>query len=420
MARAVLAMCVITCPIGGCDYHGRAVPDGAGAPVDAAAVDAGGNGIATCGKTGAIIDDFADGVPAYFWHPTSTYYGDVSETGGELVLTPSGGGVIGYTATVAVDLRDAGIEVEVPTMLTAGTGASASFVAGNRGQAIRIVQRDGTLEAYIDRATGGPLVNDVPYDPVMHRWWRIMDAGDRVSIKTSPDGVTWSLFLTGSDVDFTGAVEVALVADGNAAGQVSFRNLRATEGGVAIGPAPWCKARTFVDPFDGAEVDYGWAPFSTGDAACDPKFAGGKLHVDTAATACVGYLLSMSLYDLGGSSIVLDTDVIDALPYGYGALLGINDAAGAKASISATNGNLCAIVGDYDSTCVGYTGQRYWRLRDDAGTLVWDSSPDQVDWTQLRTYPGVLDLTRVRVSIGAYQSYSGAAAIHFASPGLNP
>jgi hypothetical protein len=241
-----------------------------------------------------------------------------------------------------------------------------------------------------------------------------------VSIKTSPDGVTWSLFLTGTDVDFAGAVQVALVADGSAAGQVSFRNLRATEGGVAIGPAPWCKARTFVDAFDGAAIDYGWSPSSIPAATCDPKFAGGKLHIDTGGSACAGYVSSMSLYDLADSSVVLDADMIDALPYGYGALLGINDAGGAKASISATNGNLCAVVGDYDSTCVAYTGQRFWRLRDDAGNLVWDASPDQVDWTPLRTYPGVLDMSRVRISIGAYQSYDGQAAIHFASPGLNP
>jgi hypothetical protein len=412
-------MCVITCPIGGCDYHGRAVPDAAGVAVDAA-VDAGGTGIATCGKTGAVIDDFADGIPAYFWRVTSASYGDVAEVGGALVLTPAGGGAIGYTATTAVDLRDAGLEVEVPTMVTAGTGATAAFIAGNRGQQIGIVERDGNLEAVIDRATGGRLVNDVPYDPVMHRWWQIMDAGDRVSIKTSPDGVTWSLFLTGSDVDFTGAVQVALAADGNAAGSVSFRNLRASERGVAIGPAPWCKTRTFVDAFDGAAIDYAWSPSSNPAATCDPKLAGGKLHIDTGGSACAGYLLSMSLYDLGASSVVLDTDVLDALPYGYGALLGVNDPAGAKASISATNSQLCAVVGDYDYQCVGYTGQRYWRLRDDAGTLVWDASPDQVDWTQLRTYPGLLDLTRVRISIGAYQSYDGQAAIHFASPGLNP
>lgn len=421
MGRTVLAVLVITCPIGGCDYHGRTIADGTAAGVTDGGIDGGGDGIATCGKPGAIIDDFADGVPAYYWRVTTVYYNDVVETGGELVLTPGGSGPIGYTASAAVDLRDAGVEVEVPTMLAAGTGATASFYAGNRGLELGIAQHDGVLSGFIDRATGGRAGNTVPYDPVMHRWWRIVDSGGRVSIMTSPDGAAWSSLLDATGAAFTASVQIALEAEGYGAGSVAFRNLRATERGVAVGAAPWCKAATFVDHFDGDTIDYAWAASANPAGGCDPKFGGGKLHIDQLGEVCTGQVVSMSLYDLSASAVVLDVDPIASVPYGFGVSLAITDPAQSRAAISATNSSLCAVVNDYDYQCPeGYGGQRYWRLRDDAGTLVWDASPDQVDWTPLRSYAGLLDLTRVRITIGTYQSYQAQPRINFASPGLDP
>jgi hypothetical protein len=418
MRRAVLAVCVITCPIGGCDYRGRSLgPDGIGAPD--AAPDARGDGVATCGKPGAIVDDFADGVTGRQWRVQSTTYGDVYEASGALIVTP-GPGPAGYVAIGAVDLRDAAIEVEVQAMLQDG---AASFAAGNRGMSIALTLRDGQLVARIDKS-GGPASYEVPYDPEAHRWWRISDAGGTVALSTSADGAQWAPILTGTGVPYTPAVAVSLSGDGTGTdggiGTVTFRNLRATEHGAAVGPAPWCKAATFSDEFEGNALGLAWSASGNPAATCDPRVAGNKLHVDQPGVACAGYVRSAALYDLTDSAVVLDVDPIGDVPYSAGALLGIDDATGARTSIIATNYQLCGLIGDYDYVCTTYTGQRYWRLRGDAGGLVWESSPDRVDWTQVRAQLAPVDLARVRISIGSFQSYDGQPAMNFASPGLNP
>jgi hypothetical protein len=422
MRRAVLAVCVITCPFGGCDYDGRNLgPDEVGAPD--AAPDAGGTGVATCGKPGAVVDDFADGITGYQWQVVSTQYGDIYESGGELVITPMYGPA-GYHAIAGVDLRESGIEVEVPTMITAGR---ATFAASNRGMAISLVQEDGTLSARIDK-TSGPSSYDVPYDPAAHRWWRIAESGGTVAVSTSPDGVAWAPVLTGAGVPFTGAVAVSMSADatsiGPTAGTVTFRNLRATEGGVPVGPAPWCKGAAFTDEFDGSALSFAWSASATPGGVCDPRVGGDKLHIDQPGAACTGTVASTALYDLTDSSVVLEVDPINELVYYTAAQLTITDViTRARASVLAGNYQLCGMIGDYDYQCTSYLGasQRFWRLRGSGTDLVWEASPDRVDWMPLRTQYAPVDLTRVRISISSYRTYEdGSAAMYFASPGLNP
>lgn len=135
-------------------------------------------------------DDFADGVIGtqwYQWGPA------LSETGGQLVITPSGATAeySGLTSVKVGDLRECSVTMEVTGVLSSLQATSVYLLVmpepKNAAEYVQVQWVSGNFEA----VTPGGL-KKVPYDPVAHRWWRIGSSGGTTRIYTSPDAKTWT------------------------------------------------------------------------------------------------------------------------------------------------------------------------------------------------------------------------------------
>jgi hypothetical protein len=59
------------------------------------------------------------------------------------------------------------------------------------------IQLDGNMLYMVERQSGTNIgQHGVPYDPVMHRYWRIRGSGSQVLYETSPDAMTWTMQYT--------------------------------------------------------------------------------------------------------------------------------------------------------------------------------------------------------------------------------
>src|SRR6476661_4120458 len=79
-----------------------------------------------CATPGAIRDNFDDDVVATQWS-VDRNGGTVDETGGRLAVSPSSSAFAGYISLHYIDLTNAAIEVEVPTMVDTSSNAVAEL-----------------------------------------------------------------------------------------------------------------------------------------------------------------------------------------------------------------------------------------------------------------------------------------------------
>jgi len=52
-------------------------------------------------------------------------------------------------------------------------------------------------------------------------------------------------------------------------------------------------------------------------------------------------------------------------------------------------------------------GQRFWRIREQAGTIFWDTSPDGATWTNRHSTPTVIDVSSLQVELAAGHANPG-------------
>ncbi|HET9993664.1 MAG TPA: hypothetical protein VFQ65_34240, partial [Kofleriaceae bacterium] len=184
--------------------------DGGGPIADSAidAPDAGPNFTGPCGSTGAIRDDFDDGVIDNEWRAS----GMTAETGGVLAVTPdSSTSFGGYISKHRVDLTGTNVAVEVPQMLDTNSGATAAlYLVADPTHYLAITQVDGELNAEWNTGMATAMDIGTPYDPVAHRWWRISEASGNVTFEVSADGTTFSPLASTASPPWVNDVEIAL------------------------------------------------------------------------------------------------------------------------------------------------------------------------------------------------------------------
>lgn len=144
-----------------------------------------------------LTDDFADGVKGWQWSQGWSGSGcTTSEAGGQLTLTLSAGvaDYCGYSSHTGFDLT--GDAVVVKSEILVGTPPELqAFLAveAPNGDALEINYKGGQLRFF--KWVGGTdfFLGSVPYSILMHRWWRLREAGGMTYWETSPDGVTWTV-----------------------------------------------------------------------------------------------------------------------------------------------------------------------------------------------------------------------------------
>jgi hypothetical protein len=151
------------------------------------------------------------------WFRTESYSGSsltVVNDEVEMNYNPDGSTYISANLrpTTIYDLRGGMVFLEVPQVSdTTKDQPVVLTLATLDGHRARIFQTQGQLRADRNNDLG---VNAAPYDPVMHRWWRIRETAGTVHFEVSPDGITYNSFGSTADVTGLETTDVIVTAAG--------------------------------------------------------------------------------------------------------------------------------------------------------------------------------------------------------------
>jgi hypothetical protein len=169
-----------------------------------------------------------------------------------------------------------------------------------------------------------------------------------------------------------------------------------------------------ADDFSSVVPDRRWVPFGTSGASV--SITNGRVRVDlprSGLTKAYAGLVTDGPYDLSGKRLSIEVPTMVNTSGHAQALVQLLDTEGAvtyTAGFEQQNGSLHAFVhgagapGDqfvvYDSLA-----HHYWQVRESAGTLFFETSPDGTTWTTVLASSAVFDSTRARIelSAGIYQ-----------------
>lgn len=429
----LLRLAAIVLLFSGCGFKPAGAPTG---DDDHPIVDAAGQGsdaatiLGPCGTPGAVRDNFDDSLTADRWDVASPT--QVTETGGELVVTPIAVMVpsipmpvaqyMGYLSKHTVDLTNGAVTVEVTAMVDASSSTAVAElgVVNTRTTFALIVVGHGAISFYSnDGQPTGSISGTIPYDPIAHRWWRIAHTGATITASVSPDGVVWTPLGTPlPQPAWLARVDIALggaSSDLAPHGSVHYDNLDRD-----IDAAGWCKASSAIDRFERNTVGLDWDALATknGPPTCMPSVNGGA-HFDQTGTAtgrCK--LTTVQGFDLTGDGVMIYVPPIVQTRAGWNPFLRVVSDAVADTFYLQFEHNqtdqLCAQVRTDPKQCIDYdsANDMYWRIRESNGVLAFETGLDIVNWTTVGTTTITFPVTAVDIEIGT------AVTATFA-PGVN-
>lgn len=354
-------------------------------------------------KTATLTDDFsAQNTTSWIWGT------GVGTTSGYLALGidssfPTLTSRIGYDLTsssVCVHAEPASMMGD-QTFLSLG-GSGDVWTPGND---LQILQSENQL--FFREIVGGVVSETaIPYDPdneTQHAWWRIREDAGIIYWQTSSDALTWTTHRTKTAAFAVDSVRIHLRA-GNpvtAARFSYFDNFN-----LCPPPPPPPPAMTSLfDTFAGQDTTKwsGWGMTAMVSA--------GRLQVSNLSTYPA--LTSSSTYTMRGSSLC-------ARVYagtGTASNSNIMSVGGTLASHTAANtvqilyrqGLIVFRIRDGGGVAsdlsMSYSASvhAWWRIREDGGTLYWETSSDGSTWVPRRTIatPAALPLDAVRVRLYA-------------------
>src|SRR5690606_37967770 len=284
------------------------------------------------------------------------------------------------TTLDAYDLRNAATAIEVPAV--AGGDASTLFLvyAGDHNSRLGFEHRQGTVYAF--STIGGTRTNRAtePYNPNLHRWWRLREASGTVYWDTSGDGTTWQTLAQIATPFSVAAIQGYLQAGGGTASDIArFDNWNLVPDEPAE-PGLLPLTEDFADALDPEVWDV--AP-----ANGQISVANGVLSI----TPNTGYpaITTVAAYDLRNKSVLVEVvtpspvDAGNNETTGFAILRDANNAA--RFFHKGTLFRVQVLVGGsstmYTIGTLDPTAQRWWRIRETGGTLFWETSPDSRTWT---------------------------------------
>lgn len=370
-----------------------------------------------CGTPGAIRDDFS--TTSNQWRATRM----AAVSGGELVVTPDDNMRFGgFSSKHVVDLTGSQITIEVTQMIQPTMfGTAAMYLYADDNHYVAFTVRNGILNA--ENAAGG-TANDVPvgYDPTAHRWWRVSEQSGTVSWQTSPDEVVWTTI--GSIPTPTWINRLAIGLGGYSDmphGAVHFAHLN-----LDLQPAGWCKADTLVDHFARTTVGFDWVAkreMNMGPPGCTAQVSNGA-HFDQSGFVSRCWLATTQGFDLRDSTaMVFVPGIVTTRPGWKVFLRGISDVVTDAFLIQFDAGKLCAQVRSDAPTCIAYASDTflYWRFREAASTLYFETSRDAGSWTTVFTTPDPFPLDKLEIQLGtdATISFMGQGTVNLTMGAYN-
>ncbi len=414
MVRVTLRIAVVVALLGACGFHPGLA--GSGASDDASTGDGGGSGThdggtgsdggvttGRCSSPGAFRDDFSTALTTNFtghWIVGA----NATVTTGRLSVTPSSATAFaGILAKHAIDITNANVSIEVPAMITNADATAGLFLfSGDVVHYLAIYQQLGMLVAEYDLGAG-PQATKIAYDGTAQHAWRIAEASGQITFQYSADSASWTTFgPTIATPAFATNLEIflgGLAYDNQMHGTAQFDNLN-----TAAAPATWCKASTFLDRFARTSIGFDWTRRlnPTNGNGCTPTVNAGA-HFDQAsntnASRC--WLATQKAFDLKDSSAMIDVVVPASPPASWSVFLrAINDDLDAF-YILLQSGQMCSQVNSNAPVCAPYVaGSTFYRLRETAGTLYFETSPDATAWSVVSQVATPFSLASTHFEIG--------------------
>jgi hypothetical protein len=191
LGRRVAVIAFLLCGCGRVGFDSLATGDGG--PQAAIDVETFFDASSVCGAV-PFNDGFDDGTPGPAWTVQADVGVTVTETSSRLeIALPTTATRYGqYMSTCTSDNRSRTLSARIANTVTSANGVQMYITIELDAQnSIGIQFQDGIIFSF-HRVAGTYLdVNDLPYDPVAHRFWRLGGEAGNVVWDLSPDGVTW-------------------------------------------------------------------------------------------------------------------------------------------------------------------------------------------------------------------------------------
>lgn len=180
-----------------------------------------------------LRDDFEDGSLDPLWMSFTDTGANVMESDGFAVLAPPLAlAEMGEAELGTIDfwdLREGALHVEVDLRLSGGdSGCGFEALGFESEDGIGFEIHAGSLKASITVDYVRSPVQEVPYDPTLHRWLRLRAEGSTMYWETSEDGSSWAPFANAPLPAPIGAVRVFFYAtkySGAAVGDARYDDL---------------------------------------------------------------------------------------------------------------------------------------------------------------------------------------------------
>jgi hypothetical protein len=374
------------------------------------AVDLGGSDLGAlppCGRMTLLSDDFASSQSGPAWIASTDPGTAVSQGNGQLVIAPasnaSGAHFAGYQSASWYDLTGSRVFVEVPTVTDPASGALTSLEinlpnADTRG----ISEAGGSLYAW-----NAQNLAVIPYDPTAHRWWQLREQAGTLVFEVSPDGASWTTVASEAPAPPLDLVQVSLTAGTNgpvaSPGSAAFASLN----GALPATGSWCPIATLSDDFnDGVQAPVWANSYTTG---CLIAEMGGTLQMTPPANqSWICDYGSGPSYDLTGGAALIEVLAVTApsvetwfqVQLDHDDTLGIYELGSvlyAAQTVGGVHTNLRSVP--YDPNA-----HRWWRVREAAGTIYWETSSDSGTWAEITHQTAPFSVTAVAVVFGTVGS----------------
>ena len=352
------------------------------------------------------------------WDDYADSGGSTAEMGGQLLMT------VGASSSsdafwetwgfMNLEGRSVSVEMVQPfTMVASGTIDFEAAMDGGNKLILRLTA-GGSLEGHKVVDGGGAEVFNITYNPANHRFWQFR-VTDTVAIwEVSGDGSNFTKLAEEplSALFVLDNVRVRLELDNNdslSTDSAIWDNVSAQ----GPGTGSWCEVSTFAEDFGPAFTDRRWKATGKSSTATAQVVDGQLVLTPNDGENSDVFYRTSRLFDMTDQAVSVEVVEALAAPSTTGLRL-----------VSATEWAGFDITGDPDpmgdetepvlavrfrtegsTTTLGTTpyvpAQHRWlRIRDDAGTLIWESSPDGQAWNiegQQTPNPVTMDVMRIEL-----------------------
>ena len=321
-----------------------------------------------------------------------------------------------YRSVRRHDFDSAVTFIEVPTLDSASAIELSLVIESYQDTTLAIRHSAGTL-SFVNQPgeeSEEVVISTVPYSDTEHRYWRLRETDGRVFWETSSNQGRWQIHATADAALFSGPAQIAITA----AAPMQTADLESVRVASINGGGPsaetWCAAESLVDDFEGTLDDTKWN-LSGNESGCNVVRSGEmEIVVQRNDNVRCGYS-SHLLHNLSDSMISIEAVGVTGDQTSISTVLELQFPNGDTLAFEKKGSDFTCIrdvagspdgpafVAPYDPAEF-----RWWRFRDDGGTVHWETSPDGVNWASRGTHASPpVDLENATINLLCTSNGSG-------------